>query len=97
MAIVSSIGGGGGGSLSFEQIKANWNETNPDSLAFIENKPFYEEDGSIDIVPTILLEGFEMSPDFNVPVVIFEDSNLTLVVGETYIVEWDGTVFTCVG
>lgn len=64
-----------------DDFSGSWNDLN--------DKPFYEESGAIEIFPETELE-YDSDMDF------FPLPDLELVVGDTYIVTWNGTEHKCV-
>lgn len=82
-----------------EQIKNatgarhDWNENDPTSPGYIENRPFYTGDP----VETVLVEESTVSfTDSNQGFYMAQiQSNFVPTVGEVYKVSWDGTVYEC--
>ena len=62
----------------------------------LEDKPFYEYEGRLEILPITKFEDFYLSSYEGNDVIIFDDpTTYDLVVGETYIVHWDGEEYSC--
>ena len=71
----------------------DWNENDPTQPGYIENRPFYTGDP----VETVLVEESTVSfvvSNHGIYVAEFE-STFEAIVGETYKVSWDGTVYEC--
>ena len=75
-------------------FKGDWSENDQSSPNYIKNRPFYTGDP----VETVLLE--ETTAEFqNISDTIYASgipSDLSFVVGTTYNVSWDGTLYTCI-
>ena len=71
-------------------VQPDWNENDPDSKAYVQNRTHWTEVGEIEILPeatyTIL------SADEPIAVIM---SPVTLVAGENYTVTYNGTSYTC--
>ena len=65
--------------------RPNWNENDPSSPDYIENRPFYEENDSVEYTVNVTNEFVS----YNVPLPSF-------VEGETYEIAWDGVKYSCV-
>lgn len=61
----------------------------------MQNKPFYDYEGQVDILPLTRYENFTLDSNFGV-YGISDSSTYNLTIGETYIVNWDGTDWTCI-
>ena len=75
-------------------VQPDWNQNDDTQLDYVKNRPFYTGDP----VDTVLLE--ETTAEFteNNGLYSYKLSNpLSLEVGQTYHVSWDGTVYECVG
>ena len=81
--------------IDFEQLgmSHDWNENDPTKPGYIKNRPFYTGDP----VETVLVEESTVSfVDSNHGFYVAEfESTFEAIVGETYKVSWDGTVYEC--
>lgn len=83
-----------GGSAGGGGVQSDWNQNDDTQPDYVKNRPFYTGDP----VETVLLE--ETTAEFTEKnnVYSYRLSNpLSLEVGQTYQVSWDGTVYECVG
>ena len=76
-------------------VQSDWNINDESSSEYIKNRPFYTSDP----VETVLLE--ETTAEFQKPgnnpiYVSGMPLDLSFVVGTTYNVSWDGTLYTCI-
>ena len=81
--------GGGGG-----QVQSDWNQNDATQPDYVKNRPFYTS-GSVE---TVLLE--ETTAEFTEKRGLYSyklGNPLSLEVGQTYKVSWDGTIYECVG
>ena len=84
----------GGNTGSQSGVQPDWNQNDETAPDYIKNRPFYT-DGPVE---TVLLE--ETTAEFTEVNggYSYELSNpLSLEVGQTYQVTWDGTVYECIG
>ena len=80
-----------------EQIQSDWNVSNRADLAYIKNKPFYEDaNGWATLRPCTELRPFVLNTSFNV--FVYEGQALFngFTVGDTYRITWDGISYECV-
>ena len=77
-------------------VQSDWNINDESSSEYIKNRPFY----TVDIVETVLLEEttaeFRQSSGTTYGSGISISPGLSFVVGTTYNVSWDGTLYTCI-
>lgn len=70
---------------------ADWNQSNTTALDYIKNKPFSEEEKVLEtLLPETTLEFTESGYSDSVNV-----GSLNLVIGELYVVTWDGQEYLC--
>lgn len=75
-------------------IQSDWNVTDETSPAYIKNRPFGEYESLTQLLPltTFTLDSQNNGSNYYQE----EDNSYTLVVGETYVVEWDDVTYECV-
>jgi hypothetical protein len=61
----------------------------------MENKPFYDYESQVDILPLTKYENFALNSYYDLYYTA-DVSKYSLTIGETYIVNWDGTDWTCI-
>lgn len=84
------ISGDGGAS-----VQANWEQSDETAADFIKNKPFYEYEGREEVLPLTTYAGFYLDSSYGVYSYGVSIS-YSFMVGETYIVRWDGIEHTCI-
>lgn len=72
-------------------INADWNENNPESLAYIENKPFGDNE-SLEVLFNQTIDSFDSNGSSEN---ITLDQMFTPNVGDTYTVFWDDVPYDC--
>lgn len=77
------------------QAQADWNQTDDTQPDYIKNKPFYEYEGLVDILPITTYEDFALNSPFDV-YCVFGNPDFTFTIGETYKVYWDGAEYECI-
>lgn len=88
-AYVQKNGGGGDGF-----IQADWNQNDETAAGYIKNRPFYESETVAEIFK---LENAEFVVDEERGASAYQSTNpIEIIVGNIYIVNWDGTDYTCV-
>ena len=85
-----------------DTIKPDWNENNPESKAYINNRPFYDDIG---LTPLAVTHGYESVYDFAAVenlALTFEDGDCKLKSciidiweGDKFKVVWDGVEYEC--
>jgi hypothetical protein len=87
------------GSGPIDQVQSDWNQNDETAVDFIKNKPDILDytPPTTDLRPTKTIVTDELHPGFNMYYMEEQDSGYTLKAGETYMVEWDGVTYTCVG
>lgn len=84
----------GGNTGSQSSVQPDWNQNDDTQPDYVKNRPFYTDDP----VETVLLE--ETTAEFtkaNSGYSYKLSNPLSLEVGQTYQVSWDGTVYECIG
>lgn len=81
--------------LEFSQKQADWDQTVQSEKDFIKNKPFYEYEGQIEILPLTKYEDFTFDSTYKY-YLVGEKSNYLLSVGESYKVLWDDIEYECI-
>lgn len=76
-------------------VGSDWNESNPESVAYIKNRPFYDG-GMVEtdmvLLPETTIDGFESNEELYVVEYIIP---FIPEIGETYTVYWDGVAYEC--
>lgn len=73
--------------------QADWNVTDSNDPAFIKNKPFYTSVEFGEIVPA---QSVTFSAQSGMNIASYPPVGTELKAGETYIVTWDGTDYSCI-
>ena len=73
--------------------QADWNVTDSNDSAFIKNKPFYTSVEFGEIVPA---QSVTFAAQSGMNIASYPPVGTELKAGETYIVTWDGTNYSCI-
>lgn len=86
-------GGGGEGS----GVQSDWNVSNKSSLAYIKNKPFYEETNAwVPLISSTEFSPFNLMASYGVYAYERRAKFDGFAIGETYRITWDGITYECV-
>ena len=84
--------GGSGGSGGGSSVQSDWNQNDSTAADYVKNRPFYTGDP----METVLVEETTVPfTDDNGLYFASFPSTFEAIVGETYKVSWDGTVYEC--
>ena len=86
--------GGGSGGGSGDQVQADWNENDETSKAYVKNRTHWIEKETKEIYPEMVLT--PVAPDEPTAAIVIAPTNMPSV-GDTAVIMWNGTEYTCAG
>lgn len=75
--------------------KADWNQNDSSQSDYIKNRPFYEYEDQVELLPITTYTDFTLNSVFGV-YGVNSTASYTLVIGEKYTVNWDGVEYECI-